>query len=368
MWSLGVLGRVAGLAVLSAGLVSAGVVPSATASAHPGKSPSPGKCSPKASFLGFSDALDKTEFGGHTVAGLSAMSLDGHGRALALVDNVNDSPARFFDLSLQVRRSGLDVAARKVTTLKRPDGTPFNGLDFDGEGLVLERGGKTLLASSENEPTIRRFNRSDGRQLGELPVPGRFRVTPAGEAAVNGTFESLAATPDGRTVYAGMEDSLSTDSPGLNRILRYQGRSGGSYAPSAQFAYRTDPSLGLAELIALRDGGLLAMERGYTSGVGNTVRVYQVSTRGARDVSDVASLTSGPGVALQKRLLVDVVTCPPSGAIAKQAQPNPLLDNIEGMAWGGRTAGGRDVLYLIADDNSRATQITRLYALSVEVR
>ncbi|KAB2347020.1 esterase-like activity of phytase family protein [Actinomadura rudentiformis] len=312
-------------------------------------------CSPAASLLGFSDALDKTELNGTAVAGLSALALSGDKRAVALVDNIGTTPARFYDLSLRLDRGVPKPAARKVTTLTRPDGTPYTGADFDGEGLVVERGGQTILASSETEPSIRRFRRSDGRQTAELPVPERFRVAPAGQATRNQTFESLAATPDGRTLYAGMEGPLSTEA--FQRIIRYEGRAGGRYTPAAQYAYQTDPTLSLVELIALRHGGLLAMERGFTPGVGNTVRIYRTSAKGARDVTNVPS--PAPGVVLRKELVVDIATCPPSGATAKQPQPNPLLDNIEGMALDGR------VLYLISDDNGSATQITRVYALAI---
>ncbi|OLT23374.1 hypothetical protein BJF79_14660 [Actinomadura sp. CNU-125] len=229
---------------------------------------------------------------------------------------------------------------------------------------MAERGGRTVLVSSETEPSIRRFDARTGRQRAELPVPERFRVAPAGDAVRNQTFEALTAARDGRTLYAGMEGALAGDEPGVNRIVRYAGRSGGAYRPAAQYAYATDPGLGLVELAALPDGGLLALERGWTSGVGNTVRVYRTSTRGARDVS---ARRAEPSAALGKELLVDLVDCPPSGAVAKQPQPNPLLDNIEGMALGGRTGHGRRVLYLVSDDNGGATQITRVYALAVRV-
>jgi len=180
---------------------------------------------------------------------------------------------------------------------------------------------------------------------------------------------ALAVTPDGRSLYAGMEGPLSADSPdpanpGPRRIIHYKGFSGGRYKPVAQYAHRTDPSLSLVELVALPGGGLPALERGHTEGVGNTIRVYRTSTRGARDVSKVESLASVPGAVLKKRLLVDLETCPPSGATAKQPQPNPLPDNVEGMALGGRAPGGRNVLYLVSDDNANATQTARVYALS----
>ncbi len=97
------------------------------------------------------------------------------------------------------------------------------------------------------------------------------------------------------------------------------------------------------ELVALGGDQLLALERGFTAGVGNTVRLYRVSATGVPDVSGVESLATltDPRAWLGKQLLVDVADCPPAGATAKQPQPNPLLDNIEGMALGaGCPAGG----------------------------
>ncbi|MEV0828294.1 esterase-like activity of phytase family protein [Nonomuraea rubra] len=368
----------AALALLGAAVPAAGAVTSERSPAGAVTSerfPAGARCSADVSLLGFTDSLDKTTFEGTAVGGLSALALTRSSRALALADNAGTTPARLYDLGLGTGRGGrLSAEVRGMTTLRRPDGTPYTGADFDGEGLVAERGGRTVLASSETEPSIRRFRLSDGRQVAELQVPERFRVAPAGQAATNQTFEALAATPDGRVLYAGMEGPLSADGRdaegrGLQRILRYEAGPGGTYTPAAQHAYRTDPGLGLVELVALADGQLLSLERGFTSGVGNTVRVYRVSATGAADVSSVESLSTLTDQRswLGKQLLADLVDCPPSGATAEQPQPNPLLDNIEGMALGGHLSGDRRTLYLVSDDNNNAAQTTRLYALSVRL-
>ncbi|MEU8242540.1 esterase-like activity of phytase family protein [Actinoplanes missouriensis] len=318
-------------------------------------------CSPDASLLGFSDALDKTTFDGTPVAGLSALALTGRDRGLALVDNIGATPARVYSVT------GLGSTPR-ITGITRLGS--YTGADFDGEGLVAEKGGRTILVSSEKEPSIRRFRLSDGKELASLPVPARFRVTPAGEAAVNQTFEALTVTPDGRRLYAGMEGSLAADGAGFNRIIGYGGEPGSAYTPREQLAYRTDANLGLVELIALGDEQFLSVERGFTAGAGNTVRVFRVSATGAPDVSGVAALSTltDPRAWLGKELLFDVADCPPSGATAKQPQPNPLLDNIEGAALGRSLPGGRRVLHLISDDNGSATQITRVYSFAVTLR
>ncbi|WP_197038846.1 esterase-like activity of phytase family protein [Herbidospora cretacea] len=327
-------------------------------------------CSADAGLRGFTDSLDKKTFEGTPVGGLSAIARLRDDRVLALSDNTGTVPARVYDVAL----SGDDAQVVGMTTLKRPDGTPYNGTDFDGEGLVVEPHGHTVLASSETEPSIRRFRLSDGVQTASFEVPARFRITPAGESPVNLAFEALTTSPDGTSLYAGMEGPLLTDGreasgAGRQRILRYTGTPGGDYTPAAQYAYKTDPNLGLVELVALGDDQFLAMERGFTAGVGNTVRIYRVTATGAPDVSGVASLSTltDPRAWLGKKLLADIADCPPSGATTKQPQPNPLLDNIEGMALGDRLDDDTRVLYLISDDNNSATQITRLYELSVNV-
>lgn len=276
------------------------------------------------------------DYDGQPVAGLSALDLTSPHRAVALVDNVGTTPARVFDLRVNSRPTSVSVDG--MTILKRPDGTPYNGGDFDGEGLVAERGGRTILATSEREPSIRRFRLSDGKQLAELPVPARFRVAPAGEATTNLTFESLAVSGDGLSLYAGMEGPLAsdgTDASGRtrNRIIRYFGLPGHAYRPVAEYAYKPDPGLALDDMGWVSPTELISMERTFTPGVGNTIRVFTVSLRQATDVTKVASLADVPSsVFLQKKLLFDLVNCPPSGAVAKQPQPNPLLDNVEALA------------------------------------
>ncbi len=321
-------------------------------------------------FLGFSDALNKMTFGGANVGGLSSLTYDrGRDVYYSLVDNERETPARFYTLRIPLGSESLGAPrVLEVATLRDASGQPFTGANFDGEGIALTPGGE-LLISSETEPSIRRFG-LDGQLLGELPVPERFRVAPAGEARNNQTFESLALGLGGRTLFTAVEGPLAPDGATADgrlriRILRYDAGGAGDFAPAAQHFYLTEPAQGVAEIAAPSERELLVLERGFVQGSGNTVRVYRVSLDGAADLSGAASLDA-PGLApVAKELLFDLADCPPSGATNPQPQANPLLDNFESLALGPRLADGRQALLLQSDDNFGQGQVTRVVAVSV---
>jgi hypothetical protein len=213
---------------------------------------------------------------------------------------------------------------------------------------------------------VRRYER-DGTLVGSLPVPDALKVAPAGRATSNLTFEGLTLLPGGHTLLAAMEGSLSGDTAGIVRFQTWE-RTRHDFRLSAQYGYRTDTGLGVSEAQATPDGRLLVLERGFTAGVGNTVRLYLADLRHATDTRRVDTLTGQDGVRLaRKTLLADLVNCPSLGAQAKQPQPNPLLDNIEGLTITGRTPDGRLQLLLVSDDNQNAVQTTRLYSLSARL-
>ncbi|MFF3270325.1 esterase-like activity of phytase family protein [Streptomyces chrestomyceticus] len=314
-------------------------------------------CSPSVSIDRYSDALDKTTFQGTFVGNLSALTRDTDGSLAALSDR-----------SVLI---GLDGRShRPVRATKIVDG---KGAVLDAEGLAVEPGGRYLV-SSETEPSVRRYDRS-GALLGRLPLPEALQVEPAGRAQSNLTFEGLTLAPGGRTLTAAMEGQLigdGKDSAGrpLLRFQTWQRQGGGSrpapYRLSRQYAYPVDAGLGISEIAALPDGRLLVLERGFTAGVGNTVRLYLADPRQASDVSGVGGLPGGKAVRpAHKKLLADLGACPSLGAPAHQPQTNPLLDNIEGMAITGRAPGGRLRVLLVSDDNESPKQITRLYSLTV---
>ena len=186
-------------------------------------------------------------------------------------------------------------------------------------------------------------------------------------------------TPDhvGRHLVAAMEGALSGDVSASgdatwHRFVVYrQGRHG--WTVQKQVAYRAEPGQRVPEVVAVGRSELVVQEASFAPATGNATQLYLV--RGldrAADVTDVADLSAADeAVALDKRLLADVVACPTLGATSRQPQTNPLLDNYEGMAVTGQVArrGQRVVgLSLISDDNFGAGQTTRVLNLAVAVR
>jgi hypothetical protein len=331
-------------------LMAAAVLPSSVPSAVAGTEKA-AACSRYADITGFSDALDKTTFGGFAVSELSGLAVDTDGRLLAVADE-----SYLFTLDPRTKKP---VAVRPLAD---EDGQPL-----DSEAVAVDRDGSRLI-TSETEPSIVRFTRS-GTAVGHLPVPTALKVAPAGRATHNLTFEGLTLQPGRHTLVASMEGALSGDGADIRRFQTWRRTTPrGEFRVSAQFAYRADTGLNISDISSAGDGRLLVLERGYTTGVGNTVRVYLADLAHASDVSRVENVTDGSGVRLAgKTLLADIAACPSLGATAKQPQPNPLLDNIEGITVTGRTPGGRLRLLLVSDDNGNATQTARLYYLTTSL-
>ncbi|RLK53956.1 effector-associated constant component EACC1 [Actinokineospora cianjurensis] len=330
-----------------------------------------GPCSANTTLLSYSDQLNGTDVSGESVTGLSALAMTGDSKGYALADN---NPGRVFPLALNDPEH-LTVSAEVGRTLRNPANKLYPD-GFDGEGLVVERGEKTLLVSSEKGPTIRRYDIDTGREVGPpIAVPERLLEPPLGTAQYGRTIESLTATPDGKYLYAGWEAPLSGDgdTQGRNRlrIQRYQGTAGGAYTTDYQYAYETDSGLYLAELAVVGENRLLALERQYVDGLGNSIRIFDVRLDGAPDVTRDDVLSDNPADTFVRRtLLFDLANCPagsPGQVTAKQRQPNPLLDNVEGMAVRPEDPNGARLLYLISDNNNKEKQVTRVYALRVKL-
>ena len=115
---------------------------------------------------------------------------------------------------------------------------------------------------------------------------------------------------------------------------------------------------GISEMLSVGPTRLLTLER---SGVENDagvfhtyVRIYEIDTRGATDVSSLPTLAGATFQPVSKRLVLDL-----------NAINLPAVDNLEGMAFGPVLPNGHASLVLISDDNFSNKQVTQLLVFEV---
>ncbi|MGO4567905.1 esterase-like activity of phytase family protein [Rhizobium sp. 2YAF20] len=329
------------------------------------------------SYLGEFDI--PTGFGenGVEVGGLSGIDFDpASGLYIAISDDRSErGPARFYHLDIDVGASGLKgVTILDHVTLLDKNGLPFMSKGVDPESIRIGKDG--IYWSSEGNaktliPPFVRVAKPDGTFIRELPLPDGFAPTDDKSTGIrdNLAFESTSFLPSG-DLLVGMESALYQDGPittltngSLARIIRYEPSTG---VQQAQYVYPVSPipqapsksggwnDFGVSEMLALDDHHILAVERGYAQGVGNSVAIEMFDLEGATDVSGIASLanTDRTIVPVRKTQVVDLR--------ALGVAP----DNIEGITLG-KAKDGTDVMILVADNNFNPTQKTQFYAFKV---
>jgi hypothetical protein len=328
--------------------------------------------------------FDDTEVGG-----LSGITYDSRrGVYYALSDDRSQRhPARFYTLSIDLSDGFLDagdITFLAVTLLTDGDRATFPRFTLDPEGIFLVRPDQ-LYISSEGlafpyppiDPFVYGFNLA-GQQNHVLPVPGKFLPDEAGTTGIriNLAFESLTATPDRSKLFTATEGALrqdgpaaDVDRPSLARLLQYDLR---TKRPEAEFVYVVDPVAevpdppdasrfnGLVELLALDDDGtLLALEKSFSVGRGNTVVLYEISTDEATDVADEETLFPDGSILdfdpVSKRFLTDFVDL------------GVIPDNLEGLAFGPALPDGRLPLIVVSDNNFNPARETQFVLLAVGV-
>jgi 3-phytase/alkaline phosphatase D len=327
-------------------------------------------------------------FEGTQVGGLSGIAYDRFNNVFYSIsdDRSQFNPARYYTLSIDLNDGRLDtgdVQFQNVTTITDENGQPFAPNSLDPEGIAFSERG-TLFISSEGErsttrlidPFINEFS-LQGQQFNELPVPDKFNPAGIGEndpgIRNNLAFESLTISPNQRFLFTATENALVQDGPTAtlingspSRILQYDLQTG---EVVGEFLYITDPvadapnpagsfnTNGLVELLALDNNGtFLSLERSFSTGVGNSVKLYETSILGATDISDLDSVNAANVDAVaQKRLLLDF------------GDLGITLDNLEGIALGPTLEDGRQSLIVVADNNFSSTQFTQILSFALDV-
>lgn len=330
-------------------------------------------------------------FAGTEVGGLSGITYDANrGVYYAISDDRSQTnDARFYTVAIDVSDGQLDdgdVQFLDVTTLLDENREPFAPRSVDPEGITMASPGRILISSEGDansnpviDPFLNRFNPL-GKQNKVLPVPDKFLPDGLETFGVrdNLEFESLSTSPDRQALFTATENALAQDGPAsgigvesLSRILQYQtarGRPGTEYVyvtgaipvppvPPGAFADN-----GLVELAGLDNTGtLLAMERSFAVGVGNTIQIFEILTQDATDVSGIDDLydeSTGTPAAfdpVEKRLIANL----------EDLGIDP--DNVERMTFGPVLPDGSRSLILVSDNNFNPAQITQFILLSLEI-
>lgn len=326
--------------------------------------------------------------GGTPAGGLSGIDFDASaGEYLLLSDDRSElAPVRFYRARWPAPWSAAPEPTG-VVELQRPGGGPWPsrrqaiaGLPVpDPESLRLRPDTGTLLWSSEGDlargfgPALYESAR-DGRFLREFALPALFQPDPAQRrgARDNLAFEGLALVPDGRTAWLAMENALIQDGPvptvdaaggpcRFTHIDLASGRATGqiAYVPDAiplrPLVPGTYADNGVSEVLMIDAHRMLVLERAYAAGTGNSLRLYEIDTRGGSDVLGLEALAPGNHRPVAKTLVADFSRLGADNGLSR-------LDNSEGMCWGPPLPGGGRTLMIVSDDNFNPLQITQFAA------
>ncbi|MGG4441678.1 esterase-like activity of phytase family protein [Brevibacillus fortis] len=358
-----------------------------SANVHNGKARSVGSLS----FIGEKTIPFNQQFEGTTVGGLSGIHYDPkQGQWLIISDDRSDkSPARFYQAKLAYdHKQFQSVQLSGVTFLKQPNGSEYpnqklfatqGGEIPDLEDIAVDPKNGTIWYTTEGSrthgmnPSVKHATR-DGKYLSSFPAYKLFTMSPKYEIGPrqNQTFEGLSFSPDGSSLWVAMENAVYQDgglptvnAGSLSRITQYD-RNGNL---KSQYAYPVDAipakpgpgkyaDNGVTSILAVNDHQLLLTERAGVEGADGTftfhVRVYEIDTAGASDISNLDLILGKNITPVKKRLVLD---------LSKSGLRH--IDNIEGITWGPKLPNGHDSLVLVSDNNFASTQTTQFLAFEV---
>ena len=290
----------------------------------------------------------------------------------------------------------LEVTPLRFTLLHAgPDASVATMAGLELESLVAMPDGSFAATTEGYHDTKNVVNQAevvfierDGTVSGTVRPRSHFTIS-AGDRTRgvrhNLGLESLTRTSDGRLV-SGLEQPLIQDGPmsnstsgGVVRMLEFVARPGRGWAPGREWAYRLEPTAvvpgfptpcedgenGLSDMLAVGADRWLTLERACLLGVPgppayNPVKVFEVSTRAAADVSGLPALAGRSPRLVTKRLVLDVDTLLP-----RLLPVWATGSNFEALALGPRGPRGEHTVILMSDDNLRATQTTALLWLAL---
>ncbi|WP_309224571.1 esterase-like activity of phytase family protein [Halomicronema sp. CCY15110] len=343
--------------------------------------------------------LPPQTFADTPVGGLSALTYDRQQDVFyALSDDRGRlAPPRFYTLKIATDVSAPEaptigsIEVQAVTTLKDQAGNDYPSDRLDPEGMVLSPR-QTVFISSEGvpatqaPPALNEYDLATGRLQTEFRLPARFLPAVATEAdpepeargiRENLGFEALTLGPTSSAgafepfrLFMATESALAQDfdpdpaNPLANRFVHYLiGPDQSTFISEYAYPLSLEPLgtvvNGLTELVAIDQGGhFLALER--VLGIrGFIVKLFQLATGGATDISTVPALPTLDNLnPIQKQLLLDFTTLD---------LPVDAIDNLEGMTLGPPLPDGSASLWLISDNNFSQDQTTQVWLFRLAI-
>lgn len=316
--------------------------------------------------------------------GLSAIAYDRDRNQYYALSDDRQRP-RFYTLSLDLTPSSIKSAVvEAVTDLNDQDGHSIAPLDAEGMVLTPSR---SLIVSSEGSPQqkippkLQEFDLETGHLKTNFRIPDRYLLA-SGENSDDQTqgiqenigFEALTLSAPGGSyepfrLFAATEGPLyqdldvDPDIPFKNRWLHYlidpNFVGTGQSTLLSEHWYSMDPAPlgallnGLSEILSIDVGGhFLGIERAFGL-QGLSIKLYQLATGVASDVSAIATLkgdTSGI-TPIRKQLVADLTPLEP--------------DNLEAMTLGPKLSNGRQSLIMVSDNNFDNRQETQIWLFTL---
>ncbi|WP_280496383.1 esterase-like activity of phytase family protein [Nocardia asiatica] len=334
---------------------------------------------PSVRLLGEQVIASGLDFQGTTVGGLSGIDYSTRTDEFVLIsdDRSNKGPARYYTARMAVGERGVGpVTFTGTRPLLTATGAPYAAMSVDPEEIRVDPWTGDYYWTQEGErdgavladPSVR-VAHPDGSYAGELPIPENERTRPGSGPRQNQALEAASFLAAGALFVTATEGPLLPDGPaatttsGALARITVQARSGPLLA---QYAYPMEPvfaesrpepgrgGIGIASLLAadpLDPTKVLVLERSFSPGTDNKIRVYEADLSAASNILDAPIGAARP---VAKRLLVDL------DDIGLSA-----IGNVEGMTWGPRLPSGERTLVLVSDDNFDSRQVTQVVTLAI---
>jgi hypothetical protein len=337
-------------------------------------------------FIGEQTIPHRAELAGSTFGGISGIDYDETRNLFYLLsdDRSQNGASRFYTARLPLSANALGKPEiLSSVAIKRADGQPHGDAKtdpqnvLDPEAIRYRKASDTLLWTSEGDkrlnlsPFVREM-KLDGTFIRELPTLPMFAMKSENKGPRdNATFEGMTISSDGKTFWVAMEAPLFEDgaAPSIAsggaplRITQHDIATGKAVR---QVAYQADaiphrpiPPTGYAdngvpEILMFDRDRMLVLERSFTQGIGNSIRIYVIDTRDAAEVLNTFPLPQNTTLAVKKTLVLNF-----------DALNLMKLDNSEAMSFGPRLPNGNRTLIVVSDDNFNQRQINQFLAFEI---